>query len=70
MFKQERWRMKQEQNRNMSQQTSLEEERRLWTEQQARERANIEKTRVCFVTFYCLHYHWKINLHAVNRLCH
>ncbi|KAJ8319221.1 hypothetical protein KUTeg_004312 [Tegillarca granosa] len=41
----ERWRMKQEQTRNMSQQTALEEERRLWTEQQARERANIEKTR-------------------------
>lgn len=57
--------MKQEQTRNMSQQTALEEERRLWTEQQARERANIEKTRVCFITFNCLRYHWKITLPAL-----
>lgn len=38
--------MKQEQTRLQSLQSSLEEERRLWTEQQARERSNIEKTRV------------------------
>ncbi|XP_061181663.1 fas-binding factor 1 homolog isoform X1 [Saccostrea echinata] len=41
----ERWKVKQEQTRLQSLQTSLEEERRLWTEQQARERSNIEKTR-------------------------
>lgn len=44
---QERWNLKQEQNRVQSLQTTLEEERKLWTEQQARERFNIEKIRVC-----------------------
>ncbi|XP_076073940.1 uncharacterized protein LOC143045365 [Mytilus galloprovincialis] len=41
----ERWSLKQEHNRMQSLQTTLEEERRLWTEQQARERTNIEKIR-------------------------
>ncbi|OWF53323.1 fas-binding factor 1-like [Mizuhopecten yessoensis] len=41
----ERWKAKQEHNRLHSLQVALEEERQLWTEQQARDRANIEKTR-------------------------
>ncbi|XP_065921782.1 fas-binding factor 1 homolog isoform X2 [Magallana gigas] len=45
MLDEERWKVKQEQTRLQSLQSSLEEERRLWTEQQARERSNIEKTR-------------------------
>ncbi|XP_056020112.1 fas-binding factor 1 homolog isoform X2 [Ostrea edulis] len=45
MLDEERWKVKQEQTRLQSMQTSLEEDRRLWTEQQARERSNIEKTR-------------------------
>ena len=38
--------MKQEQGRLQGLQTALEDERRMWTEQQARERANMEKSRV------------------------
>ncbi|XP_078317344.1 fas-binding factor 1 homolog isoform X2 [Crassostrea virginica] len=45
MLDEERWKVKQEQTRLQSLQSSLEEERKLWTEQQARERSNIEKTR-------------------------
>ncbi|XP_069124222.1 fas-binding factor 1 homolog isoform X2 [Argopecten irradians] len=41
----ERWKAKQEHNRLHSLQVALEEERQLWTEQQARDRANIDKTR-------------------------
>ncbi|XP_060076077.1 fas-binding factor 1 homolog [Ylistrum balloti] len=41
----ERWKAKQEQNRLHTLQVALEEERQLWTEQQARDRASIEKTR-------------------------
>ena len=43
---QERWKVKQEQGRLQGLQTALEDERRMWTEQQARERANMEKSRV------------------------
>ena len=41
--------MKQEQGRLQGLQTALEDERRMWTEQQARERANMEKSRVGIV---------------------
>ncbi|XP_033736797.1 fas-binding factor 1-like [Pecten maximus] len=41
----ERWKTKQEHNRLHSLQVALEEERQLWTEQQARDRVNIDKTR-------------------------
>lgn len=40
--------MKQEQSRLQSLQTALEDERRAWTDHQARERGNMEKARVCF----------------------
>ena len=43
---QERWKVKQEQGRLQSLQTALEDERKMWTDQQARERANMEKSRV------------------------
>ncbi|KAL5017874.1 hypothetical protein ScPMuIL_003596 [Solemya velum] len=45
MMDEDRWKVKQEHCRLESLQTSLEEERKLFNEQQARERANIDKTR-------------------------
>ncbi|XP_071106308.1 fas-binding factor 1 homolog [Haliotis cracherodii] len=49
MLDEERWKVKQDHGRLDSQQKSLEEERRVWVEQQARERDMIERTRSAFL---------------------
>ncbi|XP_041362212.1 fas-binding factor 1 homolog [Gigantopelta aegis] len=45
----ERWKLKQEQNRIEALQRSLQEERRIWLEQQARDKEMFEKTRSSFL---------------------
>ena len=43
---QERWKLKQEQSRVEAQQSVMENERRMWAEQQARERQSLDRARV------------------------
>ncbi|XP_067671245.1 fas-binding factor 1 homolog [Haliotis asinina] len=49
LLDEERWKVKQDHGRLDAQQKSLEEERRVWVEQQARERDMIERTRSAFL---------------------
>ncbi|RUS83715.1 hypothetical protein EGW08_008511 [Elysia chlorotica] len=48
-LEEERWKLKQDQARAEAQQRGLEEERRMWLDQQARERLNMERARESFL---------------------
>ncbi|GFN87251.1 fas-binding factor 1 homolog [Plakobranchus ocellatus] len=48
-LEEERWKLKQDQARAEAQQRGLEEERRMWLDQQARERLNMERARENFL---------------------